>query len=107
MATHSPLNRRPPALALAMGEMPRELCLSLGAAALNCDTGVENIMEALQKNLAPDASDAGFRDIVDFFGLRRGRLALDVYLSRFEMSRKRAEARLPNNGFFPEMMLPS
>ena len=92
MVTHLPLNRRAPALALAMGKMPRELCLSLGTAALNCDTGVENIMDAPQKNLAPDASDAGFRDIVDFFGLRRGHLALDEYLPRFEMSRRRAEA---------------
>ena len=62
MVTHLPLNRRAPALALAMGKMPRELCLSLGTAVLNCDTGVENIMDARQKNLAPDASDAGLRD---------------------------------------------
>ena len=48
------------------GEMPRELCLSLGATALNCDTGAENMMDAPQKNLAPDASDAGFHVIVDF-----------------------------------------
>ena len=64
-------------------------------------------MEVLRKNLAPDASDAGFRDIVEFFGLRRGHLALDEYLSRFERARRRAEARLPNNGFFPDVMLPS
>ena len=62
MVTHLPLNRRAPALALAIGKMPRELCFSLGTAALNCDNGVENIMDALQKNLAPDASDAGFRN---------------------------------------------
>ena len=49
MVTHLPLNRRAPALDLAMRKMPRERCLSLGTAALNCDDGVENIMEALQK----------------------------------------------------------
>ena len=107
MVTHLPANRRAPALALAMGKVPRERCLSLGTAALNCDNGVGNIMEAPQKNLAPDASDAGFRDIVDSFGLRRGHLALDAYLSRFEMSRRRAEARFPNKGFFPGIMLSS
>ena len=64
LVTHLPLNRRAPALALAMGKMPRELCLSLGAAALHCEAGVETIMELSQKNLAPDASDAGFRGIV-------------------------------------------
>ena len=47
LVTHLPLNRRAPALALAMDKMPRELCLSLGVEALNCDTGVGKIMEAL------------------------------------------------------------
>ena len=74
LVTHLPLNRRAPALALAMGKMPRELCLSRGVAALRCGTGAETIMELLQKNLAPDASDAGFRDIIEFFGLRRAHL---------------------------------
>ena len=66
LVTHLPLNRGAPALALAMDKMPRELCLSLGVAALHCDTGVETIMELLRKNLAPDAADAGFRDIIEF-----------------------------------------
>ena len=48
MTTHLPANRRAPALALAMGKMPRKLCLSLGTAALNCEAGVDNIMDVLQ-----------------------------------------------------------
>ena len=64
-------------------------------------------MEVLQTNLAPDASDAGFRDISEFIGLRRAHLTLGEYLSRFEMARRRAEARLPNNGVFPGIMLSS
>ena len=106
MAPHLPANRRAPALALAIGKMPRELCLSRRTAALNCEAGVDNIMDALQKNLAPDASEAGFHEIVDFFGLRRGHLALGECPSRFEMSRRRAEARLPNIGFFRKLCCP-
>ena len=58
-------------------------------------------MEASRKSLAPDASGAAFRGIIAFFGLRRSHLALDEKLSRFEMARKRAAARLPNDGIFP------
>ena len=71
LVTHLPLNRRAPALSLAMDKMPRELCHSLGVAALRCGAGAERIMELLQKNRAPGAADAGFRDIIEFFGLRR------------------------------------
>ena len=92
------------ALALDMDKMPCELCLSLGVGALHCDTGVETIMELLQKNLAPDASDAGFRNIIEFFGLRRAHLTLDECPSRFVMAHRRAEARLPNNGIYPDVM---
>ena len=70
-------------MALAIGKLPRELCLSLGVEALNCDTGVGKIMEAPQTNLAPDASDAGFRDVIDFIGLRRAHPTLGEHLSRF------------------------
>ena len=104
LATHLPLNRRAPALALAMDKMPRELCLLLGAEALNSDTGVDKITEVLQTNLAPNASDAGFLDIIAFFGLHRPNFTLDEYVSRFEMARRQAEARLPNNGIFPDIM---
>ena len=107
LVTHPPLNRRAPPLALAMDKMSLELSLLLGVEALNCDTGVEKITEVLQTNLAPEASDAGFRDVLACVGLRRPRLTLDEYLSRFEMTRRRAEARLPNNGIFPDIMLSS
>ena len=66
-ATHVPLNRRAPALALAIDKMPSELCLPLGVGALRCDTGAETIMELLRKDHAPDASDTGSRDILGFF----------------------------------------
>ena len=71
LVTHSPLNRRAPALALAMDKMPRELCLSHGVDVLKSDAGVAKITETLQKNIAPDASGAAFRDIISFFGLHR------------------------------------
>ena len=90
-----------------MAKMPRERCPSLGLDALNSDTGAEKSMEVLQKNLAPDASDAALRDIITFFGEHRPHLTLDEYLSRFEMARRRAEARLPDNGIFPDIMLSS
>ena len=44
-------------MALAMDKMPRELCLSLGVEVLKTDAGADEIMEALQENLTPDASD--------------------------------------------------
>ena len=81
LVTHLPLNRRAPALALAMDKMPRELRLSLGVGALNSDTGADKITEVLQTNLAPDASGAGFRDIIACFGLRRPLCTLGEYLS--------------------------
>ena len=60
-------------------------------------------MEALRQNLAPDASDAELRGAIAFFGLHRSHLALDAYLSRFEMARRRARAQLPNDGMFPDI----
>ena len=71
MVTHLPVNRRAPPLALAMRRMPREICLALGVDVWSSDTGVENITEALQNNMAPDASDAAYCDILLFLGLLR------------------------------------
>ena len=106
LVTHLPTNRRAPTLALARNKIPRELCLSLGADELKSDEGADKISGVLRKNLAPDASDAAFRDIVAFFAVRRPHLTLDEYLARFEMSRRRAEARLPDNETFPNIALP-
>ena len=94
-------------MAMAMDKMPRELCLSHGVEALNTDTGAGKITEVLQTNLAPDASGAGFRDIIAFLGLRRPHFTLGDNLSRFEMARRQVEVRLPNNGIFPDIMLSS
>ena len=71
LVTHLPLNRRSPALALAMRKIPREICPALGVAVSKSDTGADNIMEALQNNLGPDASDAAYRDFSMFPGLRQ------------------------------------
>ena len=46
MITQVPMNRRAPAVALAMDKMPREACLGLGGDALISDLGVEKIMDA-------------------------------------------------------------
>ena len=92
LVTHLPLNRRAPALALAMEKMPRKLRLSLGVEVLKSDVGAGKLMEALPKNLTPDASGAAFRDIFTFSGLHRSHFAPDEYLSRFEMARRRAKA---------------
>ena len=92
LVTHLQWTHRAPALALAMDKMPRELCLSLGVKSLRSDTGVDKITEVFQTNLAPDASDGGFRDIFEFIGLRRAHLTLDEYLPRFEMARRRTGA---------------
>ena len=92
---------------MAMDKMPRDLCLSHGVEALNTDTGAGKITEVLQTNLAPDASGAGFRDIIAFLGLRRPHFTLGENLSRFEMARRQVEVRLPNNGIFPDIMLSS
>ena len=35
------------------------------------------IMDELRKDIAPDAHDSAFRDVVAFFGLRRTRETLD------------------------------
>ena len=104
LVTHLPLNRRAPALALAMDKMPRELSLALGVGVLKSDTGADKIMETSRQHVAPDASDAAFRDIISFSGLRRPHLTLDEYLPRFQMARRRAEARLPNDRIFPEIV---
>ena len=72
-----PLNRRAFDSALVIHKMPREICLALGADVLKSDTGVDNIMEALQNNLGPDASDAAYCDIIMFPGLRQSHLTLD------------------------------
>ena len=101
LVTHLPLNRRAPALALAMDKMPRELCLALGVDVLKSDVGVGEITESLQQHIAPDASDAAYSDIILLLGLPRPHLTLDEYLPRFQMARRRAEARLPNGGIFP------
>ena len=69
--TQVPMNRRAPALALAMDKIPREVCLALGNDVLKSDLGVDKIMDALHKDIAPDAHDSAFRDVVAFFGARR------------------------------------
>ena len=102
-----PLNRRAFDSALAIHKMPREICLALGADVLKSDTGVDNIMEALQNNLGPDASDAARRDITMFPGLRQTHLTLEEHSAHFQSARQRAEARLPNGGAFPEASLSS
>ena len=71
MITQLPMNRRAPALALAKNKMPREVCLGLGNDVLKSEVGVDKLMEALRKDLAPDAHDSAFRDVVVLFGLRR------------------------------------
>ena len=80
LVTHLPLNRRAPALALAMDKMPRELCLALGVDVLKSDVGVGEITESLQQHIAPDASDAAYSDILLLLGLPRPHLTLDEYL---------------------------
>ena len=55
MVTPFPLNRRAPALALAVGKMPRELCLALGTDVSKLDVGAEKVTETLHQNIAPDA----------------------------------------------------
>ena len=90
LATHLPLNRRAPALALAMHKMPRDTCLALGVGVLKSDTGVGSIIEALQNNLAPDAAKRG---VILFLGLRRPHLTLDEYLAQFKRARRRVEVR--------------
>ena len=65
------VNRGAPALALAMRKMPREICMAPGVDVLKSDTGAESIMEALRNNIAPDAADAVYRDVITFLGLRR------------------------------------
>ena len=99
--TRRPLNRRAFDSALVIHKMPREICLALGADVLKSDTGVGNIMEALQNNLGPDASDAAYRDIIMFPGLRRTRLTLDEHSAHFQSARQRAKACFPNGGVFP------
>ena len=48
LVTHLPLNRRAPALASAMGKMPRELCLAPGVDVLKSDSGADKIAETSQ-----------------------------------------------------------
>ena len=81
MITQVPMNRRAPALALAMDKIPRGVCLGLGNDVLKSEVGVEKLMDALQTDIAPDAHDSAFRDVVVFFGLRRAHHTLDEYLA--------------------------
>ena len=90
-----------------MGKMPREVCLGVGNGVLKSKVGVEKIMDALYKDLAPDAHDSAFRDVVVFFGLRRTRQTLDEYLALFQRALRREEARLPHGAMFPEIIVSS
>ena len=107
MITQVPMNRRAPALALAMDKMPREVCLGLGNDVLKSAMKVEKITDAPQKDLAPDARDSAFRDVVVFFGLRRTRQTLQEYLALFQRALRRVEARLPDGALFPEIIVSS
>ena len=107
MITQVPMNRRAPALALAMDKMPREVCLGLGNDVLKSDFGVEKITDALHKDIAPDAHDSAFRDVVVFFGLRRTHETPDEYLALFQRALRRIEARLPDGAMFPEIIVSS
>ena len=81
--------------------------MALGTATLASDEGVERLMDTLHKNLAPDAHDSAFRDVVSFFGLRRTHQTPDEYLSLFTRALRRVEARLPDGAMFPEMVVSS
>ena len=107
LVTHLPLNRRSPALALAVRKIPREICPALGVAVLKSDTGADNTMEALQNNVGPDASDAAYRDIIMSPALRRAHLTLDEHSAHAQSARQRAEARLPDGGISPGASFPS
>ena len=107
MITQVPMKRRAPALAPAMDKIPREVCLTLGNDVLKSDLGVGEIMDALHKDIAPDARDSAFRDVVAFFGLRRTQETLDEYLALFQRALRRIEARLPDGAMFPEIAVSS
>ena len=94
-------------MALAMDKIPREVCLGLGNDVLKSEVGVDKLMEALQKDIAPDAHDSAFRDVVVFFGLRRTHQSLDEYLAHFQRALRRVEARPPNGAMFPEIIVSS
>ena len=64
-------------------------------------------MDALRKDIAPDARDSAFRDVVAFFGLRRTQETLDEYLTLFHGALRRIEARLPDGAMFPEVAVSS
>ena len=63
LVTPLPLNRRAPALALAMDKMLREPCVAVGVDALKSDVGVGGITQTLRQHIAPDVSGAAFRDV--------------------------------------------
>ena len=81
--TRLPLNRRAFDSALVIHKMPLEICLALGADVLQSDTVVGNIVEALQNNLGPAASDAAYCDIFMFPGLRQLHVTLDEPSAHF------------------------
>ena len=62
MAPCDPFAREPqgPRVGPGNGQDTRELCLSLGVDVLQSDEGMDKISEVLQKNSAPNASDAAF-----------------------------------------------
>ena len=90
-----------------MDKIPREVCLGLGNDVLKSEVGVEKLMDALHTDIAPDAHDSAFRDVVVFFGLRRTHQTLDEYLALFQRALRRVEARLPNGAMFPEIIVSS
>ena len=102
LVMHLPLNRRAPALPLAMDKMPRELRPALGVDVLKSDVGADEVMDTSQQHIAPDSSDAAYQDIISFSGLLRPRFSSDEYLPRCQMARRRAEARsAPRKSFRP------
>ena len=98
MITQAPMNRRAPALALAMDKVPREVCLALGNGVLKSDLGVDKIMDALHKDIAPDAHDSAYRGVVAFFWR--------VYRP-FQRALSRIGARLPDGAMFPDIVVSS
>ena len=74
---------------------------------LKSDLGVDKIMDALHKDIAPDAHDSAYRDVVAFFGLRRTHETLDEYIGLFQRALRRIEARLPDGAMFPDIVISS
>ena len=76
--------------------------MSVGTDAIGNVDGAAHILRNLRERFAPDAIDSVFQAMLRFTYSGRADLTMGAYLMKFDMLRRKAEARMVTGSGFPD-----